>query len=799
MAPYAKGGAWLLAALASLPMARAARAEPVSKSEASPDALTPPQAIDAGVVPYPAHAEGAATVIVELVVGTDGQVDDVRVVLGAPPFSEAAAEAAWHWRFVPGHRGDHAIAARVHMQVRFTEPRVAPPAAVTPGPAKATDVTEINVRGTKPDPGLVTVGGGEVRQIPGAFGDAFRAIDALPGVVPMASGLPYFFIRGAPPGDSGFFIDGVEVPLLFHAGVGPSVIHPSLVDHIDFFPGGAPAEYGRFVGGVLSAAAPDPPLVPHAEALVRVFDAGALAEAPFADGRGSALASGRYSYSGAVLSLVSPIELQYWDYQARATWKLDDKDQLGLFAFGTNDDFGQVVNGVRDTILDGGFHRLDLRYDRMLAHGTLRVAATLGYARSNDDHNDIQDLSLGVRARFEDHLMEGVLLRAGGDVRVDSYKLLSDTLPNPYDVVQTNIVYPPHVNVAAGAYADVTWQLTPRVRVVPGLRADVFTSFRSDDPSFELAQIGEPPAAVTTAALPALDPRLSVDVLVAPRVRAISTVAIAHEPATYLVPVPGLTVIEPDPVLQSAYELSEGVEVALPAEITFTATGFLHSYNDLTDLTATCPSVFGSGVLLGNAPNIMNSLCIVEHVHGEAFGGEFSLRRNLTKRLTGWVSYTVSRSTRETSPPSALGSTAILTIPSSFDRPNVVSALAAYDLGASWRAGVRFVAYSGLPYSNTRFYVPLAPYNGERMPAFYRFDVRLEKRWHLAPISALGTMGAAPTLALVFEGMNVTFNKEVLGEHCAPTANETASGVDPCTPQTLGPVTVPSVGLEGDF
>jgi len=47
------------------------------------------------------------------------------------------------------------------------------------------------------------LGRAEVREMPGAFGDPFRAIEALPGVVPLVSGLPYFYVRGAPPGNVG--------------------------------------------------------------------------------------------------------------------------------------------------------------------------------------------------------------------------------------------------------------------------------------------------------------------------------------------------------------------------------------------------------------------------------------------------------------------------------------------------------------------------------------------------------------------------------------------------------------------
>lgn len=58
-----------------------------------------------------------------------------------------------------------------------------PPGAVSEAPA-----TEVTVKGRKPDPGQMTLGGGEVRQVPGAFGDAFRAIEALPGVVACGGG-----------------------------------------------------------------------------------------------------------------------------------------------------------------------------------------------------------------------------------------------------------------------------------------------------------------------------------------------------------------------------------------------------------------------------------------------------------------------------------------------------------------------------------------------------------------------------------------------------------------------------------
>jgi hypothetical protein len=626
--------------------------------------------------------------------------------------------------------------------------------------------------------------------MPGAFGDAFRSVEAFPGVTPMATGLPYFFIRGAPPGDTGYFIDGVRVPLLFHAAFGPSVVHPSLVERLDFFPGGAPVQYGRFAGGVLAADVPAPSSVAHAEGTVRVFDAGALAEAPLGDDRGSALVAGRYSYSGLLLSLTSPLKLSYWDYQTRDTWKIDDKNQIGVFAFGSFDDFAQVRSGVTDTIIDGEFHRVDLRYDHALDRGTLRVATTLGFGQANNDGGSVRDLTLGVRATLEERLSRTVLLRAGADVTLDRYDLLGTTASAPAQVTLTDLLYPPHLDSAVGGYADVVWRIAPRVQIVPGLRADVFTMHRYDDPRAEQAALGQPVTAVTDAALPAIDPRLSVRASLHPDVTLIATVGVAQQPAAFVVPIPGLTFVEPNPVLQTALQTSQGVVVALPGDVTVQATGFLHSYLDLTDLTATCPSVFGAGVLVGNAPGITDNLCLTQHVRGRAFGGELLVRRNLTKRLSGWIAYTLSRSTREAPASGTLGVGPVVDTLASFDRTHVLNVVVSYDLGARWHAGGRFVAYTGLPYSNSRFGIPVPPYDGERMPAFYRIDLRLEKRWKL---------GASATIALVFEGMNVTLNKETLAAHCSPANGQTAAGLDRCTFDTLGPVSVPSVGVEGFF
>lgn len=82
--------------------------------------------------------------------------------------------------------------------------------------------------------------------------------------------------------------------------------------------------------------------------------------------------------------------------------------------------------------------------------------------------------------------------------------------------------------------------------------------------------------------------------------------------------------------------------------------------------------------------------------------------------------------------------------------------------------------YTGVPkLPNTKGNIPrLREEHPEREPLFYRIDLRLEKRW---------VLGKAAWIAFVAEVMNVTLNTEtLLGEE-------------------FGPVTIPSLGVEGGF
>ncbi|MCA9623596.1 MAG: TonB-dependent receptor, partial [Myxococcales bacterium] len=575
--------------------------------------------------------------------------------------------------------------------------------------------------------------------MPGAFGDAFRAIEALPGVSPVVSGLPYFFVRGAPPGNLGYFFDGVQVPMLYHVGAGPAVIHRSLVDRVALYPGAAPANYGGFAGGVVAGQSAPPLRQWHGEASVRLFDAGALVSAPLPpDARGGVSLSGRFSYTALLLSLlVDDVDLTYWDYQGRIDYDVGPDDRVEIFAFGARDYLGTS----EATVFDGTFHRVDLRWDhRYSATGKIRLATTLGVDfTGGEDSFQAQSQLVGFRARLNDQLSESIAIAAGLDNRLERYRIGFDA----GDADELTLFFPSREQGTFGGFAELAIALDRRVLLRPGLRMDLH-------------------AAQSQSAF-GVDPRLRMEVAVLPWLDLVPTVGIASQPASFIVPVPGLAPLDLNGGLQRAAQSSFGVEVDLPWDFDGRVTGFHNAFFDLTDLVG----VARSGQLDFEEPFGGRAL-------GRSYGLEVYLHRSLHEKVGGFLSYTLSRSTR---------SIRRASLPAAFDRTHVINAGIGVDFGAGWFGGTRHVFYTGFPATELGEDEDGGGQGSDaRVPAFHRLDVRLEKRWQIY---------SSGYISLVLEVLNSFAHREVVNVDCIPGQT--------CSITRIGPITLPSLGVEGTF
>ena len=586
---------------------------------------------------------------------------------------------------------------------------------------------EVVVRGERRPTDVTSFTREEMRQLPGAFGDPFRAVEASPGVSPVISGFPYFFVRGAPPGNVGYFIDGIRVPLLYHWFVGPGVIHPAFIERVDLYRGAYPARYGRFAGAIVAAETVRPSYEVHGEASVRLIDTGAMLELPL--GAADIRAAGRYSYTSLVLSLLSDAVLEYWDYQGVASYELGSRDTLTLFGFGAYDyagnDNGEVLGSLE-------FHRLDLRYDHEFGdHTYARVALTLGLDRSRGDSGGLRDRMLGGRLEIGHQLDRTATLHVGADVSVDRFDVeLEPTLSIAPELER---YFGSRTDLTGGAYTELSLEPEPWFTLTPGVRLDFYRSREN-------------------SAL-AVDPRIRALFEVTEHVRVNHSLGIAHQPPTFAPPgIPAVQTAGLPGGLQRSVQASSGVELDLPEKFVASATLFDHIYFNVSDPIGTTGE--------------LDAQTVETRALGAGYGVELQLRRSLTSRVGGFVAYTLSRSTRDHDRLESL---------SAFDRTHVAQFALAIDLGRRWRAGARSMLLSGVP---TRRPTPEGPrYLGsERAPAFARLDLRLEKRWRV---------GERAWWGVTAEVLNATGSREVVRRNC----NEircTESGFGPLVLPSIG-------------
>ena len=440
----------------------------------------------------------------------------------------------------------------------------------------------------------------------------------------------------------------------------------------------------------------------------------------------------------------SDLTLGYWDYQVRGSYDLSPRDTVTVFAFGARDSLGQKQEaGAASVLFDTTFHRLDLRWDRRLGgpDDHLRQALTLGFDQTGFEQGAaVRDRILASRTELTRRASGDVVVRAGVDASIDSYR--GDLGPAFADSPGFVSLFPDHLDLAFGARADAVWSVTPTLEVTPGLRFDLYQS--------------EGKVAFS------VDPRLAARLAVTPELRLIQAHGLASQPPSFILPGPGFT---PGLAggLQRSFQSSVGVEAELPGEVTGTVTVFRNAFFDMNDALGTSPVPTGESSF---------SESFDGRAIGSSVGVEVLAKRRLTRRLGGFVSYTLSRSERR------VGRSVVA---SAFDRTHVVNVATSVDLGRGVRAGTRLVLYTGTPVSSLEGGSPPRIVQAGRLPPFFRFDFRVEKRWVVAK---------RYFVALVLEVQNAMLAKETLQQQCAGGT---------CKPVQIGPVTIPSLGLEAGF
>ena len=564
----------------------------------------------------------------------------------------------------------------------------------------------------------------ELTSVPGTFGDPLRVVQSLPGVARTPFGLGLLVIRGAAPEDSGIFVEGHRIPILYHFLGGPSVLTPRLINDIEFYPGNFGVKYGNATAGIIDVGiTTDATPRLHGQADINFLDSSAYVEGPLGKGWTGSV-SARRSYFDLWLPLVLPtstisVAPVYWDYQAGVHRDLP-VGRLSIFAFGSNDSLSVASKdpsaGDLSLGTETGFHKV-IAIWKTASHGWVnRLSAAYGYERTLFGAGQVginqAQSSLELRDELSRQLGKHVVWRLGfdGSLAFDHLYLNVPLAPDTrlYGASQPQLMPTtiPLDTLDAALYSDATWAPGHGVTITPGVRGDFYRYVAEDRFSF--------------------DPRLVVRWKVSDKQTFKGGVGIFHQ-------------------MQQPQLL--GAQYGTPSLPTIWADqyslGFVRLFTDKLSLDTTFYYVRRH-----DEPVAAAGGGFVPEGRERSYGMELILKHEFTQRFFGWIAYTLSRSEQTAATVGngmnnqgtlqTPGAQTDTWYPTAFDQTHNLIFVGSYAWKA-WRFGSRFRFVTGTPTTPTlegpynadtgTYACRQGPTNSARNPTFDQLDVRIERTW----------------------------------------------------------------------
>jgi hypothetical protein len=302
--------------------------------------------------------------------------------------------------------------------------------------AQLKSLSEVVVRAERsPDRvGKNAIGGKTLRQLAGSSGDPLRALQTLPGVATV-NGSSAPAVRGSGPGDNAYYVDDLYIGKLFHYGA-ISVFNADLIEDFNLYSAAFGPHYANVTGAVIDVALREP----RKDRLggkvnVNLMGADFLVEGPRSEDQSFYFAA-RRSYIDLLIKQIEQdgVTVQipnYWDYQGKYLWQVNEANRLSLHLHGAADilelniapgsetaqqqpvlagdsslsDSNSVQGMVLDSVLsDASFNKLALERTYHRSSSRIGTAGELTFTQENlilreqtrSEISEGHELSLGV-------------------------------------------------------------------------------------------------------------------------------------------------------------------------------------------------------------------------------------------------------------------------------------------------------------------------------------------------------------------------------------------------------------------
>ncbi len=603
---------------------------------------------------------------------------------------------------------------------------------------------EQNVKGVEMS--ITKIDVGTIKNIPQVLGevDVIRSILLLPGVTSVGEGASGFNVRGGNVDQNLILLDEAPVYNSSHLFGFFSVFNADALKDVKLYKGGMPAKYGGRLSSVLDVRQKDGNMKRlGANGGIGVLSSRLTVEGPIQKDKSSFMVAGRRSYADLFLKLSSDEGLRnnvlyFYDLNAKANYKFSDKDRLYLSGYFGRDVFKfDELFGFSWGNATGSLRWNHLFNEKLFSNFSL-VYSDYKYTLGAEDPENEFDwesriINQNIKADFTYYKNPRNTFEFGANALFYNFKPAKVSGVNVNNFELEN-----QVAIEPAVYVSHEHHFTENFKVQYGLRYSFFLRMGAGTVyEYDPTRPKDPTTVINTTiyedgdiikSFGGLEPRLLVNYIL----NDVSSVKASYNRTrqyihlisntTSATPIdvwrPSDTHINPataDQVALGYFRNFKNNTYELSAEVYYKTMNDIVEYKDGADL-------------------LLNEQLETDLITGDArsYGLELMLKKQEGK-LTGWISYTLSRSERKVK-----GQFAEETInegnyyPSNFDKLHDVSLVLSYQFNKKWSMGTSFAFTTGRPIT-----LPTGKYqwggftiadfsadrNGDRIDNYHRLDI----------------------------------------------------------------------------
>jgi hypothetical protein len=592
----------------------------------------------------------------------------------------------------------------------------------------------INDRIKSPISGIERLDLKEINKLPVLFGerDILKTIQLLPGIKGANEGSSGFSVRGGNYDQNLILLDEAPVYNSSHLLGFFSTFNSDAINDAVIYKGTQPSQYGGRISSVVD--------IKMKEGNSKHFNlSGGIGiissklnfEGPIVKDKGSFLIAARRTYADMFLKLSSDQKMQdrklyFYDINAKLNYRLSDKDRVYLSGY-----FGRDVMGLGSSFgIDWGNVTGTLRWNHIFSS---KLFSNTSLIYSNYDYNiDIENndnnfnvissiTDLNFKQEFQFYPNPNHSFRFGFNT---IYHNVVPGLVESDDSTNTRFTdLQKRYSIDNSVWLADEWKAAKWLNVSAGIRVNAFSilakgDFYTLDENNKITDTTSYDGGILKTYINP-EPRLSASIILndnssvkasynrnVQNFHLITNSTSTNPTDKWLSSTNNIKPEIGDQVSLGFFKNTEGYE--------FSIEGYYKKIQNVVD--------YKDNANVTNTDAIESQLLFGE---GRSYGAEFFLKKN-TGKLTGWISYMLSRTEQKIS-----GINSNSWYPSKQDRTHDISIVAMYDVSQKLNLSATWVYHSGNAVTfpsgkytlNNEVIYYYTERNGYRMPAYHRLDI----------------------------------------------------------------------------